>query len=315
MIRLLTLSTTLLLAVSVQSSLAQGRGEDKPGKGKDGGGQQGQASKDSPGKDHPGKGGGGGKDKDVGPGDRGGRPDQRAERADKPDKPGNPGRDDRGDPGRDRSSGPVVVSRDAGRRVVVYAPYRDYGVMRGCPPGLAKKHNGCLPPGQAKKVYHRYDYRWGDDRDGFIRRYDGGYQYRYDRQGTLLGYVPALGGVLAAGRLWPTQYRYDPAPRYQIDYYRLNQPYDYRYADGAIYSVDPKTAMIQQVVALVTGQSASVGQRMPSGYDVYNVPYAYRGQYADTADVAYRYNDGAIYQMDPKTQLIMAVIPLLAQAL
>jgi Ni/Co efflux regulator RcnB len=23
---------------------------------------------------------------------------------------------------------------------------------RGCPPGLAKKHNGCLPPGQAKRV-------------------------------------------------------------------------------------------------------------------------------------------------------------------
>lgn len=22
-----------------------------------------------------------------------------------------------------------------------------------CPPGLAKKHNGCLPPGQAKKIY------------------------------------------------------------------------------------------------------------------------------------------------------------------
>src|SRR5262245_52710065 len=22
-----------------------------------------------------------------------------------------------------------------------------------CPPGLAKKHNGCLPPGQAKKYY------------------------------------------------------------------------------------------------------------------------------------------------------------------
>lgn len=25
-----------------------------------------------------------------------------------------------------------------------------YGVG-GCPPGLAKKHNGCMPPGQAKK--------------------------------------------------------------------------------------------------------------------------------------------------------------------
>ena len=23
----------------------------------------------------------------------------------------------------------------------------------GCPPGLAKKHNGCQPPGQAKKIY------------------------------------------------------------------------------------------------------------------------------------------------------------------
>ena len=23
----------------------------------------------------------------------------------------------------------------------------------GCPPGLAKKHNGCLPPGQAKKLW------------------------------------------------------------------------------------------------------------------------------------------------------------------
>jgi hypothetical protein len=24
--------------------------------------------------------------------------------------------------------------------------------FRGCPPGLAMKHNGCLPPGQAKKM-------------------------------------------------------------------------------------------------------------------------------------------------------------------
>jgi hypothetical protein len=34
-----------------------------------------------------------------------------------------------------------------------------YGAA-GCPPGLAKKGNGCLPPGQAKKLYgvgHRFD--------------------------------------------------------------------------------------------------------------------------------------------------------------
>lgn len=30
--------------------------------------------------------------------------------------------------------------------------YYDDGFRRGhCPPGLAKKHNGCMPPGQAKK--------------------------------------------------------------------------------------------------------------------------------------------------------------------
>src|SRR6059058_722992 len=26
-----------------------------------------------------------------------------------------------------------------------------YGEGKGCPPGLAKKHNGCMPPGQARK--------------------------------------------------------------------------------------------------------------------------------------------------------------------
>jgi Ni/Co efflux regulator RcnB len=26
-----------------------------------------------------------------------------------------------------------------------------YGGPKGCPPGLAKKHNGCMPPGQARR--------------------------------------------------------------------------------------------------------------------------------------------------------------------
>lgn len=307
MIKLLSLSTALMLTLSAQPALAQGQGGDKPGRDKDRGGQQEQGSKDRSGKDHPGK--GDGKDKDAGPGDRGQRPDRRVARDDKP------GRDRDGDGGRDRSDGKAVASRDRGEQAEATVPYRDYGVMRGCPPGLAKKNNGCLPPGQAKKVQHRYDYRWGDSQAGYVHRYDDGYQYRYDRRGALLGYVPALGGALSAGQPWPTQYRYDPAPRQQVDYYGLNPSYDYRYADGAIYGVDRNTSTIQQVVALLTGQSASVGQRMPSGYDVYNVPYAYRDQYADTPTAAYRYNDGSIYQVDPKTQLIAAVLPLLAKAL
>ena len=63
--------------------------------------------------------------------------------------------------GRSRSSGGVTVNvnayfGDRERREV-----RDYYAdeYRGgrCPPGLAKKHNGCMPPGQAKKwsVGHR----------------------------------------------------------------------------------------------------------------------------------------------------------------
>ena len=27
-----------------------------------------------------------------------------------------------------------------------------YGYAEGCPHGLAKKHNGCIPPGQARKL-------------------------------------------------------------------------------------------------------------------------------------------------------------------
>lgn len=36
---------------------------------------------------------------------------------------------------------------DRDERVVIAEPRHD----RACPPGLAKKNNGCLPPGQAKK--------------------------------------------------------------------------------------------------------------------------------------------------------------------
>ncbi|MFO7758915.1 MAG: excinuclease ABC subunit A [Roseovarius sp.] len=45
---------------------------------------------------------------------------------------------------------------------------------RGCPPGLAKKANGCQPPGLAKKqgIYHRGD---RIDGDYVILRNPGGY--------------------------------------------------------------------------------------------------------------------------------------------
>ena len=63
---------------------------------------------------------------------------------------------------------------------------------------------------------------------------------------------------------------------------------------------------------LLTGDQFAIGQPMPLGYDVYNVPYDYRDQYLDGPDANYRYADGYVYEVDPKTQLIAAAIELLA---
>jgi hypothetical protein len=44
----------------------------------------------------------------------------------------------------------IVPDRD---RTTVYTYYRTEFASGRCPPGLAKKGNGCLPPGQAKKLW------------------------------------------------------------------------------------------------------------------------------------------------------------------
>ena len=86
-----------------------------------------------------------------------------------------------------------------------------YGVG-GCPPGLAKKNNGCRPPGQAKKLYN------------IGQRYPLGY-------GQAWGY---------------NQIPYDMRSRYDLD------PYDrYYYGDGYVYRVDPKTMIISQVLSAI----------------------------------------------------------------
>lgn len=66
-------------------------------------------------------------------------------------------RDDRrGDRGDDRRSGANVQINIGGyfgerQRDSVYEYYGQSAKSGKCPPGLAKKGNGCLPPGQAKK--------------------------------------------------------------------------------------------------------------------------------------------------------------------
>lgn len=88
----------------------------------------------------------------------------------KADKGDSKGRDDRGErksrEDRDDGKGREERSERGGKRVAHFeerhrVALRDYygEQFRGgrCPPGLAKKHNGCMPPGQARKwqIGHR----------------------------------------------------------------------------------------------------------------------------------------------------------------
>jgi hypothetical protein len=47
----------------------------------------------------------------------------------------------------------VVVTFTTDQRDKAQAYFVEQHGRGGCPPGLAKKNNGCLPPGQAKKRY------------------------------------------------------------------------------------------------------------------------------------------------------------------
>jgi hypothetical protein len=211
----------------------------------------------------------------------------------------------------------VDISRD--REFLTRDRSRD--IIAGCPPGLARKNNGCLPPGQARKRpirstgWNGYTYRprlFGlTNYAAGPYEYAGGYLLRALDDGRISGYIPLLGGALAIGNAWPSTYQSYALPDYYVDYYDLGPPDSYRYADNVIYRVDPEDSAIASVAALLTGDEFVVGQPMPRGYDVYNVPYSYRDRYRDTPDAWYRYSDGYVYRIDPTTQLVAAAIDLL----
>lgn len=62
-------------------------------------------------------------------------------------------RRDNGEITRDHAGPAIRMNEHFGdqRRVVVRDYYREQFRTGRCPPGLAKKHNGCMPPGQARK--------------------------------------------------------------------------------------------------------------------------------------------------------------------
>ncbi len=209
------------------------------------------------------------------------------------------------------------VTRSSSRVPFRWAELNRRDLVQGCPPGLAKKNNGCTPPGLAKsrsadwrEVYDRPDW-WGyDDYQGRYSYYDGRL-LQLGSNGSILGYLPLLGGALAPGNVWPSFYEPVDVPDYYQSYYNLGSDDSYRYYDDAFYAVDPQSQAISAIAALLTGDDFAVGQAQPDGYDVYNVPYSYRDEYVDGPEAAYRYSDGYVYEVDPTTQLIRTVIELL----
>lgn len=97
-----------------------------------------------------------------------------------------------------------------------HARYHDGGNYRtagnGCPPGLARKNNGCLPPGQARKlrIGQRYASTYGYDR------------YAYNQ-------IP-----------------YEVRQRYDLDPYN-----NYYYDQGNLYGVDPRTQVVEQIISAI----------------------------------------------------------------
>jgi len=153
----------------------------------------------------------------------------------------------------------------------------------------------------------QYQSFYPDSSDSYYR-YANGYVYEVDRSTSLIqALIPLLAGGSGIGQMLPASYSsYNVPYQYRSMYYDTPD-YNYRYAPGAIYQVDPRSNLITGVPMLLAGD-LGVGNRLPMGYDAYNVPLAYRANYYDTPNAMYRYNDGNIYQVDPTTRLITAVI-------
>ncbi len=241
-----------------------------------------------------------------------------------------------------RNNNPVVTAREGDAARVRVLDNRDtlrlagepagYGIG-GCPPGLAKKPVACMPPGQAAKLVNaplaqarqlaqaqqlsdlnRIPVRLQSlypDTPNYYYTYGNGYAYRVNRTNDVISaLLPLFGAGYSVGQSFPMTYPGYYMPSAYQPFYPSNPYYDYRYANGYVYEVDPFTGRVVDVDPML-GYGYGYGQMMPMAYSAYNVPYQYRPYYYDTSNSYYRYAPGAIYQVDPTTSLITAVAALL----
>jgi hypothetical protein len=139
-------------------------------------------------------------------------------------------------------------------------------------------------------------------------RYGNGVIYEVDCfTGLVEDVIPMYAGGYGVGQLLPSSYGYYNVPSQYRSMYYNTPDNNYWYAPGAIYQYDPSSSLITSVAALLS-PGFTIGQQLPMGYSAYNVPYAYRSSYFDTPNAYYRYNNGNIYQVDPTTKLVTAIV-------
>ncbi|MGE5561798.1 MAG: hypothetical protein ACM3ZV_00630 [Bacillota bacterium] len=168
--------------------------------------------------------------------------------------------------------------------------------------------NSYVPDYYGLNSFYPASYGAGYGYQNLCNRYAYGVVYQVDCvTGMVENVIPTYAGGYGVGQMLPSAYSYYNVPmQYRSLYYPTND-YSYWYAPGAIYQYDPSTSLITSVAALMS-PGFTIGQPLPMGYQMYNVPMAYRSTYYDTANAWYRYNNGYIYQVDPATQLVTAIV-------
>jgi len=146
------------------------------------------------------------------------------------------------------------------------------------------------------------------DYGNVCNRYYQGVVYQVDcDDGYVENVIPMYAGGYGVGQILPSAYSYYNVPVQYRSLYYDTPDYGYWYSPGAIYQYDTRSSMITSVAALLS-PGFTIGRPLPMGYDVYNVPYDYRATYYDTPNAWYRYSNGYIYQVDPVTQLVTAIV-------
>ncbi len=140
--------------------------------------------------------------------------------------------------------------------------------------------------------------------------YSNGYRLLLDHSGHIVERTPLLAGALHLGGIWPDGYGSTTLPPAVISHYGLGQQRDWRAADRAVYRIDPETRVITAFAALLTGDTFRIGQKVPAGYDVYNIPAAYRDRWVDGPDGLYRYAEGRVYRINPGTLVVAEIIDM-----